>query len=166
METGTECDWRVILVESEHMERVTVFVSAWVACLWCDKRDFSVLDISFTGAFPKWMEIKPDIGWRTLSFQFPFFAKSKNSHLINSLRKCISCYPGVTMCLFNRTMSLCKYVNMLMLHNSRYVRIYLRMNGRLAIWTSLLSCLLLWILWVFWADLWLLSSFLVTLFYP
>lgn len=31
--TGTERDWQVILVESEHVEGVTVFVSAWVACL-------------------------------------------------------------------------------------------------------------------------------------
>ena len=30
----------------------------------------------------------------------------------------------------NCTMSLCKYVDMLMLHNSRNIRIYFRMNGR------------------------------------
>lgn len=153
----------------------------WRASMWRELLFLWVLGLHACDAineiFPFWIFLLRghfQNGWKSnrilvgelFPSNFRFLRSKKNSHLINSLRKCISCYPGVTMCLFNSTMSLCKYVNMLMLHNSRYVRIYLRMNGRLAIWTSLLSCLFLWILWVFWADLWLLSSFLVPLFYP
>ena len=157
----------------------------WKASMWRELLFLWVLGLHACDAineiFPFWIFLfrgHLQNGWKwnrilvgeLFPSNFRFLRSKKNSHLINSLRKCISCYQGGwRICFFNCTMSLCKYVDMLMLHNSRNIRIYFRMNGRnhsLEIWTSLLSCLFLWILWVFWADLWPLSSFLVPLLYP